>query len=95
MSDHLTPHAEYERRFLVTDPIHTLFDGIAHPQEIEQAYLWTEGGYAVRVRVIRNPSADESDGDEPSPAGPAPAVPGLEARDARGRLAVRRCAIQR
>ena len=61
MSDHLTPHAEYERRFLVTDPIQTLFEGVAHPQEIEQAYLWTEGGYAVRVRVIRNPSADDSD----------------------------------
>lgn len=59
MSDHLPPHEEHERRFLVRDPIPDLFDGVVHPQEIEQAYLWAEGGYAVRVRIIRSSASED------------------------------------
>lgn len=51
MSDQLTPHEEHERRFLVDDL--SVLDGASYFSEIEQAYLWADGGYAVRVRVIR------------------------------------------
>lgn len=39
---------EYERRFLVEDT--AVLDGIERHHQILQGYLWSEEGYAVRVR---------------------------------------------
>jgi adenylate cyclase len=41
---------EYERRFLVED--RAVLEGVTDYEEIDQAYLWAAGGYAVRVRGI-------------------------------------------
>lgn len=54
--DSLPAHEEHERRFLVDDL--SILEGAPY-QEIEQAYLWAEGGYAVRVRLTRSPSAPQ------------------------------------
>lgn len=54
--DSLPAHEEHERRFLVDD-LSILED--APYQEIEQAYLWAEEGYAVRVRLKRRPGNPE------------------------------------
>ena len=54
---------EHERRFLVTD-LSILKRSVG--AEIEQAYLWNAGGYAVRVRRTR--SVDESGKVDEEPA---------------------------
>lgn len=61
MSDHLAPDEEYERRFLVDDL--RILEGVEHYREIQQAYLWVDGGYAIRVRLIRDPVASGEDGN--------------------------------
>lgn len=55
-SDSLPAHEEHERRFLVDDL--TILEGATH-QEIKQAYLWAEGGYAVRVRLTHSSGIGE------------------------------------
>lgn len=55
MSDVLDDN-EYERRFLVEDL--SVLRGVEDYDEIDQAYLWAEGGYAVRVRGIWDKDAD-------------------------------------
>lgn len=54
MKDHLVQGEEHERRFLVDDL--SILKGSGY-FEIEQAYLWADNGYAVRVRLVRNPDA--------------------------------------
>jgi len=56
MTDTLPPHEEHERRFLVDDL--TILEGATH-QEIKQAYLWAEDGYAVRVRLTHSSDLGE------------------------------------
>lgn len=56
MTDTLPPHEEHERRFLVDDL--TILEGATH-QEIKQAYLWAENGYAVRVRLTHSSDLGE------------------------------------
>lgn len=50
---------EYERRFLVSDP--DVLHGTSY-EVIDQGYLWSKGGYAMRVR--RNWSGDPFDPPE-------------------------------
>ncbi len=54
---------EHERRFLVTD--HQLLKHLTG-YEIEQAYLWSQGGYAIRVRRQRR--LDDTGGLVDAPA---------------------------
>lgn len=42
---------EYERRFLVSDP--TIIEDTDYVW-IDQAYLWTKSGYAIRVRLVND-----------------------------------------
>lgn len=55
-SDSLPAHEEHERRFLVDDL--TIIEGAIY-QDIKQAYLWAEDGYAVRVRLTHSSDLDE------------------------------------
>lgn len=57
-ADHLPANEEHERRFLVEDL--SILKGSPYV-EIKQAYLWTSEGYAVRVRLSRNPDAGPTD----------------------------------
>ncbi|TWP34415.1 hypothetical protein [Leekyejoonella antrihumi] len=51
MTDALEDDVEYERRFLVADL--AVLNGVEDYEQIEQAYVWKAGGYAIRVRTIR------------------------------------------
>lgn len=57
MSDSLTED-EFERRFLVAEP--SIVHG-ADYEDIEQAYVWADGGYAVRIRLVRQSQLSASD----------------------------------
>ncbi|MDO5285820.1 MAG: adenylate cyclase [Actinomycetia bacterium] len=56
--DYLPDNQEYERRFLVEDA--SIVNKASSWQKIRQAYLWAEGGWAVRVRVSRSGVDDTS-----------------------------------
>lgn len=56
MTDTLPPQEEHERRFLVDDL--TILEGAIY-QDIKQAYLWAEDGYAVRVRLTHSSDLGE------------------------------------
>lgn len=59
--DALPAHEEFERRFLVDDK--TILESALTFEHIQQAYLWAEGGYAVRVRITKS---SDPEGDSPS-----------------------------
>lgn len=59
LADQLPTNEEHERRFLVEDL--SVLRGSPY-LEIEQAYLWACEGYAVRVRLTRNPEDAGTDG---------------------------------
>lgn len=54
---------EHERRFLVTDL--SILEG-SNSEEIEQGYLWADGGYAIRAR--RTQAKDENGTVHDAPA---------------------------